>query len=451
MKVKRLLLFLLTLSCLTSCEVENEPIIIQSEDYHNAIDKLTEVMVHDIFSPPAASRLYVYPSIAAYETLNQNSEEYLSLATQLNGLKPLQITSYKDNINLNLAALIAYLNVSEEMVFSKEIFTNYKDSLYTYWDNNNKKEFRAARSYAEEVSSQIIKWMKEDRYDKTRTMSVYNIYSDDPSVWQPTPPAYMNGIEPHWNKLRPFTLDSASQFKPAPHPDFSLEPDSQFYKELMSVYKINNDIREKGNESEEIAIARFWDCNPFVSVNKGHYMFAEKKITPGAHWIGICKIACEKNQTDFKKTVYAQTKTSIAIADAFISCWDEKYRSNLVRPETLINKYIDPDWLPILQTPPFPEYTSGHSVVSSSAAEVLTTIFGDDFEFLDTTEIPYGLPARFFKSFKSAADEAIISRVFGGIHYESAVYEGKSQGILVGKFVDQKIQFLKFNDKDKSQ
>ncbi|NEV92908.1 vanadium-dependent haloperoxidase [Psychroflexus sp. YR1-1] len=443
MRLKFLLIFLLVLCCLSSCQEEDKAIRIERQDYHEAIDKLTDIMVHDIFSPPVASRIYVYPNIAAYETLNQDSENYVSLAAQLNGLAPLKVNADKDKINLKLAALIAHFNVSKELVFSKDIMTSYRDSLYNVWEDLNPEEFETAKSYGLEISEQIITWMNKDGYSETRTMPEYNIYSEDPSVWQPTPPAYMKGIEPHWNKLRPFTLDSASQFKPARPPEFSMQPGSEFHKELMSVYNINKVIREKGNDSEEIAIARFWDCNPFVSVNKGHFMFAEKKITPGAHWIGICKIASEKIDADFSKTVYAQTKASIAIADAFISCWDEKYRSNLVRPETLINTYIDPDWLPILQTPPFPEYTSGHSVVSSASAEVLTSIFGKDFEFVDTTELPYGLPSRTFASFKSAAKEAIISRFYGGIHYESAIYEGEKQGLSVGKFVDDHLQFLK--------
>lgn len=450
MRLKFLLIFLLITCCMSSCQEEDKAIIIERQDYHKAIDKLTEIMVHDIFSPPVASRIYVYPNIAAYETLNQDSENYVSLTSQLNGLAPLKVNTDQDKVNLKLAALIAHFNVSKELVFSNEIMTNYRDSLYKVWEDTNPQEFEAAKSYGLEISDQIIKWMNKDGYAETRTMPEYNIYSDDPSVWQPTPPAYMKGIEPHWNKLRPFTLDSASQFKPARPPEFSMEPDSQFHKEVMSVYNVNNDIREKGDVSEEIAIARFWDCNPFVSVNKGHFMFAEKKITPGAHWIGICKIASEKIDADFAKTVYAQTKASIAIADAFISCWDEKYRSNLVRPETLINKQIDPEWLPILQTPPFPEYTSGHSVVSSASAEVLTTIFGENFKFEDSTEVPYGLPSRSFESFKSAADEAIISRFYGGIHYESAIYEGKKQGLSVGKFVDQNIRFMKSDPLEES-
>lgn len=133
------------------------------------------------------------------------------------------------------------------------------------------------------------------------------------------------------------------------------------------------------------------------------------------------------------------------MADAFISCWDEKYRSNLIRPETLINQHIDESWSPLLQTPPFPEYTSGHSVVSGAASEVLTNIFGENFSFDDSTEIPYGLPARSFSSFRNAAKEAAISRVYGGIHYNSAVVEGLTQGKKIGDLVIEKLELVNQN------
>ncbi|MEN8886891.1 MAG: vanadium-dependent haloperoxidase [Winogradskyella sp.] len=442
MKLKNILILLTLFIGVLSCEKNYESINISSDHYHNTVDHLTEVMIHDIFSPPVASRIYAYPNIAAYETLNQESDAYKSLSNQLQDFN-INSVAKTDNLNLKLAALIAYIDVAKELVFSGERIENYRDSLYTEWQTINPNEFESAKTYALTISYQVKTWMNADMYKETRTMPDYNIYTNDASRWEPTPPAYMKGIEPHWNKIRPFALDSAAQFKPKSHPPFSLEKDSAFYTELMDVVNLNNSIRAKGDDSEEIAIARFWDCNPFVSVNKGHFMFAEKKITPGAHWIGICKIACKQTAANFEKTVFAYTKTSIAIADAFISCWDEKYRSNLIRPETLINKYIDLEWAPILQTPPFPEYTSGHSVVSAASSEILTNIFGDNFAFNDTTELPYGLPMRHFKSFKLAAKEAAESRLYGGIHYRSAVDVGVEQGVGVGALVNSKIIFLK--------
>jgi hypothetical protein len=218
-----------------------------------------------------------------------------------------------------------------------------------------------------------------------------------------------------------------------------MEEGTDFYKEVIEVYDISQKMTEEGDSSEEVQIAKFWDCNPYVSVTRGHLMFATKKITPGAHWIGITKIACKQSDSDFDKSVYAYTKTSMAIADAFISCWDEKYRSNLIRPETLINEHIDENWKPVLQTPPFPEYTSGHSVVSGAASTILTDVFGENFSFNDDTELPYGLPVRTFSSFREAADEAAISRMYGGIHYRAAVVIGVKQGRDLGSFVVEKL------------
>jgi hypothetical protein len=440
--LKTIFLFF-SLSLILSCE--KKAIEIEAKDFHFLVDEVTEVMIHDIFSPPVASRIYAYPNIAAYEVLNAENGKYQSLSHQLNDLTPVESLPNSDQINKRLAALIAYLDVVKELVFSKEELISVRDSLYNHWKSINSTEFLTAEKYGLAVSSHIIDWMKKDKYIETRTMPFFNVHSDDPSRWQPTPPAYMNGIEPHWKKIRPFVLDSSSQFKPIPPPKFSMEKNSEFYKEVMDLYELTNKIKEKGDDSEEIAIAQFWDCNPYVSVNKGHFMFASKKITPGAHWIGICKIATQKSNSDFEKTVFAYTKTSIAIFDGFISCWDEKYRSNLIRPETLINKYIDNSWTPLLQTPPFPEYTSGHSVVSGAASEVLTSIFGDDFDFEDTTEIPYGLPVRNFTSFRNAAKEAAISRMYGGIHYNSAIKNGLTQGISLGNFVNEKVIFEKIN------
>ena len=318
----------------------------------------------------------------------------------------------------------------------------FRDSLYGIWEMKNKKEFEDSKKYGLRVAEHIGAWMNKDNYNQTRTMSKFTVDTDDPGRWQPTPPSYMDGLEPHWNKIRPFVIDSAAQFKPVPPPPFSMEKDSDFYKELKEVYDISNEITEKGDESDEVAIAQFWDCNPYVSVTRGHLMFATKKITPGAHWIGITKIACRKSDYDFDDTVYAYTKTSVAIADAFISCWDEKYRSNLVRPETLINEFIDDNWKPVLQTPPFPEYVSGHSVASGAAAVALTDVFGDNYSFDDDTELPYGLPVRTFSSFNQAADEAAISRMYGGIHYRAAVVIGVKQGRDLGAFVVDNIDMI---------
>ena len=433
---------ILAISILASCSKPSTPLVITADDYHKSVDKVGQIMVHDIFSPPVASRVFAYPNVAAYEIIAQENNKYKSLSGQLAGLENIPSPGDGKEINFQLAALIAHIDLNRRLIFSEDRMIAYRDSLYGVWESVNAKEFEASKAYGLEVAEHVAQWMDKDNYKQTRTMSKFTVDTDDPSRWQPTPPSYMDGLEPHWNKIRPFVIDSAAQFKPAPPPPFSMEKDSDFYKELIEVYQISQEITEKGDESDEVAMAQFWDCNPYVSVTRGHLMFATKKITPGAHWIGITKIACKKSDYDFDDTVYAYTKTSIAIADAFISCWDEKYRSNLIRPETLINEYIDDSWKPVLQTPPFPEYVSGHSVASGAAAVALTDIFGDNFAFDDDTELPYGLPVRSFSSFNEASAEAAVSRIYGGIHYRAAIEVGLDQGRDLGKFVVENIDMI---------
>ena len=169
-------------------------------------------------------------------------------------------------------------------------------------------------------------------------------------------------------------------------------------------------------------------------------MIGFKKISPGGHWINIAALVAEKAKLPFDQAVLMQSVAAMTLMDAFISCWDEKYRSNRIRPETVINRHISPRWQPLLQTPPFPEYTSGHSVISTAVAEVLTYLMGDDFSFTDNTEIIFDLPERGFTSFRQAADEAAISRLYGGIHYRDAIENGQTQGRKIGSFVIQKIK-----------
>jgi len=155
--------------------------------------------------------------------------------------------------------------------------------------------------------------------------------------------------------------------------------------------------------------------------------------------MGITGIACKKENANALRSLEAYALTAIGISDGFISCWDEKYNSNLVRPETVINEELDEEWIPLLQTPPFPEHTSGHSVISTTAAVILTELFGDKFSYTDDVELEYGLPVRSFNSFMEASAEAAISRLYGGIHYRPAIEDGVVQGKKLGEFVVEKL------------
>ena len=168
-------------------------------------------------------------------------------------------------------------------------------------------------------------------------------------------------------------------------------------------------------------------------------MFATKKFSPAGHWMNIVGIAAHKANADFTTTVAAYAHTAIALFDGFISCWDEKYRSNYVRPETVINEKISGEWHPYIQTPPFPSYTSGHSTISAAAAEVMTSFFGDQLSFTDTSLLEFGIANREIKSFRQAAQEASISRLYGGIHYRFDLDSGNAAGSRLGRYIVDKL------------
>ena len=405
------------------------------EQLHAAVKKLTDVMVYDIFSPPQASRVYAYTSIAAYEALAPGRRGYQSLAGQLNGLEPVPQPEQGETYSLPLASLHAFLTVGQAMIFSEDEIAAYRDGVHEqYRQSLPRAVYKRSVAYGDQVAQHLLAWANADHYKESRSYAKFTV-TDEPGRWQPTPPAYIDGIEPHWNAIRPFVLDSASQFMPPRPVPFSMDEGSPFFEEVQTVYRTGVEMSE-----EERAIASFWDCNPYVMHLQGHAMFATKKITPGGHWIGITAIANRQAGSDLVASAEAYARVSMALADGFISSWDEKYRSNLIRPETVINEYLDEAWQPLLQTPPFPEYTSGHSVISAAAATALTDLYGDDFAFNDTSEVEYGLPARAFGSFNEAAEEAAVSRLYGGIHYPMAIENGLDQGRGVGRLVVDRVQ-----------
>jgi hypothetical protein len=409
------------------------------EFLHRSVKQVTDVIVHDIFSPPVASRIYTYMSVAAYEAAIHQDKKYATLAGQLTGLEPVPQPQAGVEYCYTLASVQAALKVGKTLIFSDDMMEGFYAQIMQEFKDTDMPDdvYERSIAYGTQVADHILAWSTKDNYKQSRSFPKYSI-EDNPATWKPTPPAYMDAIEPHWNKIRPFALDSAQQFKPVPPTPFSIDKKSQFYAEALDVRDIGVNLTE-----EQRQIASFWDCNPFMMNVKGHVMFATKKISPGGHWMNITRVACAKSKADFLQSAEAYVHVAVSLVDGFISCWDEKYRSRLIRPESYINQYIDENWVPLLQTPPFPEYTSGHSVISGSAAVALTDLFGDNFAFTDSTEIEFGMTARSFKSFNDASAEAGISRVYGGIHYKPACKVGLEQGKNVGAFIRDKIKTRK--------
>jgi len=392
---------------------------------------LINTVMDDVFGPTVSCRIYTYPNIAFYECIrHEEPDNYTSLAGKLNGLSSLPEPAAGTKIDYFISACVAFSKVGQSLVGSEYKMEDWRkaflDSIKTKQDNDL---INASVAYGIKVADSLIAWMKKDQYAETRGMSRY-VYSKKAGKWQPTPIDFAQALEPHWNAIRPMVLRSAAQFSPAKKLTYNMSAQSVFHKNVMEVYNIR-----KKMDTVKKAIALYWDDNPNISVEEGHFNYFIHKISPSGHWMMIARQACMEKNISLLRASQAYALTGIAMFDAFIACWDEKFKVELIRPVTVINHYIDEKWEPLIQTPPFPEFTSGHAVVSNAAATVLTRLLGDNYHFTDHTEIPFGIAPRSFTSFLKAAEESSWSRVYGGIHYPETARISIEQGKTVGKYV----------------
>jgi hypothetical protein len=403
--------------------------------YNKTVKQLNNVVLENNFPPMIAARNYAYANIAAYECIAGGDSLFGSLAGRVKHMPVMPSPEKNTVIDFKLAALLAFTKVGNAVTFPEGSLMAYHEQLLKIADSMGvpRAVRKSSLKYADAVAVAILQWSKGDHYAATRGASRFSV-NDSAGRWVPTPPMYATGLEPHWREIRPFVLDSASQCKPGKPPVFDLDPNAVYFKCMMEVKRTVDSLSH-----EEKHIADFWDDNPFKMNVSGHVQFATKKFSPAGHWMNIVGIAAKKAKADFPTTVASYAHTAIAIFDGFISCWDEKYRSNYVRPETIINEKVSGDWHPYIQTPPFPSYTSGHSTISAAAAEVMTHFYGDQLSFTDTSLLEFGIANREIKSFRQAAQEASISRLYGGIHYRFDLDSGNVAGKKVGTLVVERL------------
>jgi len=398
------------------------------EIQYKCVQRLTDVIVYDIVNPPVASRMYAYSNIAYYEALRPTDPTYTSLLPKLHGFTELSVPDTTQRHDFRLSAVIAFMKVSEALVFSKDSIKAGREQLLEYFSDLDKEVYSNSVIWGEKVATNILNRASKDGYKLTRGMPKFSVLKET-GIWQQTPPDYEEAVEPNWRLIQPLLLDSASQFKPVRPPAYNMNTSSQYYKEVMEVYDLSKNLTD-----EQKLIARFWDDNPFVSEHKGHLTYANKKMTPVGHWMGITGLLSSQSKKSNLDIARVYALTAAAVFDGFISTWEEKYTSKTVRPVTVIREHIASEWNPLLQTPPFPEYTSGHSVISAAAASVLAAVFGNNTAFRDTTELPYLGLERSFRSLEDASNEVSMSRMYGGIHYRSAVMNGQKQGQQIGNY-----------------
>ena len=442
MKIRLILLACIT-GCLSACHFANDydKVFKDPNLYCDAVHQLNTVVMGNNFGPIVASRNYLYAAVAGYEAIAAGYPgRFRSLAGQLRGLKTIPSPPSGQTIDYEFASLLAFCKLGEAVTFPEGSMRTYTDSLKRLAKDHGMPStvFNASIAYADTVGSAIMAWSKGDRYLQTRGAPEYMV-SDSPGRWVPTPPAYTPAMEPHWSEIRYVVMDSLREFMPHPPYKFDVtDKNAPYYKEVKL-------IENKGDSltKEEMWIADFWDDNPFKLNVSGHLMFGTKKFSPAGHWMSVVGIAAKKSGADFGTTAAAYAKTAAAVFDAFIQCWNIKYIYNTLRPETAIDKYFDANWRPHLQTPPFPEYTCGHCTISAAAAEALTSVFGDNFAYTDTTELEFGIPSRSFSSFRKAADETANSRFYGGIHYKYSTEVSHVMGVQIGQLVTDRVKMKK--------
>ena len=438
------------------------------------MDLLYGLVTVERLNPPRASRAYAYSAVALYEGYVHGIPALRSLEDQLNGLtnlpEPDQTKQYDwisvgstviYNVALHLFQNALPSSIHEiELLYEENLHARRETGIGDAVINNSVR-------FGNDITGALIEWIDADGYNETRGLA-YEL-PVGPGEWVPTADygtslainpvtniVYLYdslpeperdlvaaqwfsdrmldanrpftitdhniAMEPFWDRLRSFVMDSSSMIPPVPPVEYSEEPGSAFYSEVTAVYETG-----KGLTEEHRLIAHYWADNP------------GETGTPPGHWIKIMGDLTDDLDLSFDETVEMYALTAVALADAFIACWDAKYKWNLVRPVTFIRRFIDPNWSTVLVTPPFPEYPSGHSVNSGAAAQMLTRLYGE-IPFTDRTHVTrFGFAPRTFDSFLEAAEEAAMSRLYGGIHYPMANRAGVDQGIAIADTVFNRV------------
>ncbi|MBL0169840.1 MAG: vanadium-dependent haloperoxidase [Gemmatimonadaceae bacterium] len=425
--------------------------------------------------PPVAARISAYSALALYEGYAADTRSSLrSLAGQLNGLQTLPLAPAGDALDGPSVAAEA------ERVVMDSLFRDGMPGTRRTIDSLAAAQVAAraaagvsaadrdrALAHGRAVGNAILAWAATDSFFATRgrpwapsgkreewtntanvsqfvpqTLSGQSdlVQLANPNVHEDvegattkgtftnrpkaegatTLPAFnpMKPTEPYWGTLRPFVIANGDECGPPPMPAYSEQASSAFYKIGKQFYDTVSALTP-----DQKQIALFWADNPVATG------------TPGFHWISVVNLMVARRGLSADDAVALYALTSIAIHDAFIGCWREKYRSNVVRPVTFVQRVFDKKFQTVIPTPPFPEYPSGHSVQSGAAVEVLIAMLGDTIPYIDSTQVDIGQPPRAFASFSAARREVAISRVYAGVHYFPAVADGLTQGQCIGRKV----------------
>lgn len=376
------------------------------------------------YMPPVAARAFAYIGVTAHEALASGNTALRSLAGQLTDLTPLP--AREDGAFDEPCVLHAALNAAVLGLFSNTGPTGQRamEKMGEIMGRTASEGIASdvvdrSVTHGRAIAAHILDWSAGDGGAVIENMGFPRDYMPGtrPQDWVPTSAIRLQQapLLPGWGQNRPFAVPDMAALDAPAHPDYDEAPDSAFYGFAKEVHET-----AKALTDEQKLIARFWSDDAMLTP------------TPAGHWISIVMQIADRDALPVEVIAPTLAKLGVAQADAFMSCWSTKFKYNLLRPVTYIKRHIDKAWEPLLITPPFPEYTSGHSCQSGAASTVLTAIFGEGFSFDDATHEDEGLPVRSFASFAAAAEEAAMSRLYGGIHFRFGNENGLAQGRAVG-------------------
>jgi hypothetical protein len=393
------------------------------------------------FTPPVASRALGYAGIALYQAILPGMTGYRSLVGQLQDMPDMPKPTPDLEYHWPTVANSALATISREIFADtprddktfKAVDELYEKIAAPYRTELGTRLFRRSARYGRDVALAVYAWAMTDGGHEAH---LHNFPADykppvGPGMWVPTSPNAYAAMQPYWGKKRPFILENGDGGCVAPPPPpYSEEPGSEFYKEAREVYDTVNDLTP-----EQRIIALFWADDP------------RRTATPPGHSISILSQILKKENASLAFAAETYARLGIGLADAFISCWKEKYIYNYVRPVTAILKMFDKNWTTVVTTPPFPEYSSGHSKQAGAAMTILADMFGENYAFTDRTHDHLGFSPRSYASFSEIAKETAMSRLYGGIHYRMSIERGLTAGRCIGDYM---LKHLKLKEEAKA-